>query len=137
VDWARTGSERLIGEYNRARWSSPAGARSGAVVNRGTASLGSSYGAVDMGVVRWVRFLRPNVSNELRVQYGRELQYETGQQPLAQEPAVGPGGLPPEVSIGPEGLVFGTPAALGQRAYPKETRVEAAEVATWTHGRNQ
>lgn len=134
LDWQRTTRERLIGEYNRVRWSNPAGARTSAVVSRGVASLGSSFGAVDMAVARWVRFLTPRLSHELRVQSGRELQYETAQTPLAQEPAIGPGGLPPEVAIGPNGLVFGTPAGLGQRAYPQESRLEAAEVATWTHG---
>ena len=68
--------------------------------------------------------LNSGLSNEVRAQYGRQLQYETAQPPLAQEPNIGPGGMPPEVSIGPQGLVFGTPAALGQRAYPDERRLE-------------
>jgi hypothetical protein len=136
MDWQRTDREHFIGEYNRARWSNPAGARNSPVVSRGVASLGSSFGSVDMGVARWVRFVTPSLSHELRVQYGHELQYETGQTPLAQEPAIGPGGLPPEVAIGPSGLVFGTPAGLGRHAYPEESRLEVAEVATWTHGRH-
>ncbi len=136
LDWQRGGGNRVAVEYNRARWSSPAGARSGAVVDRGVASLGSSYGQVDAGVLRWVQFVRPGLSNEVRAQYGRELQYETAQTPLAQEPNVGPGGMPPEVSIGPQGLVFGTPAGLGQRAYPDERRIEAADVVAWVRGRH-
>ncbi len=35
VDWQRKGGSQLVLEYNRARWSAPAGARSGAVVDRG------------------------------------------------------------------------------------------------------
>ena len=136
VDWRRSGGSRVVLEYNRARWSSPAGARSGAVVDRGVASLGSSYGSVDAGVARWVQFLHGGLSNEVRVQLGRELQYETAQAPLPQEPAVGPGGMAPEVSIGPQGLVFGTPAGLGQRAYPDERRIEAADVLAWVRGRH-
>ena len=112
-------------EYNRVRWSRPAGARSGAVVDRGGASIGSSYGAVDAGVARWVQFVGQRAENEVRAQYGRQLQYESAQAPLAQEPNIGPGGMPPEVSIGPQGLVFGTPAALGQRAYPDERRLRS------------
>jgi hypothetical protein len=80
--------------------------------------------------------LAHGLSNEVRVQYGRQLQYETAQAPLAQEPNIGPGGMPPEVSIGPEGLVFGTPAALGQRAYPDERRIEVADVGSWVRGRH-
>ena len=91
---------------------------------------------MDAGVARWVQFVASGVSNEARVQIGRQLQYETAQTPLAQEPNVGPGGLPPEISIGPNGLVFGTPAALGQRVYPDERRVEVADVVAWTRGRH-
>jgi hypothetical protein len=135
LDWQRRGGSRVVLEYNRAQWSEPAGARSAAVVDRGTASLGSSYGAVDAGVARWVQFLGRGLSNEVRVQDGRQLQYEAAQTPLAQEPNVGPGGMPPEVSIGPNGLVFGTPASLGQRAYPDERRMEIADVLAWVKGR--
>ena len=136
VDWQRGSSSRMVLEYNRARWSSPAGARSEPVVDRAVASLGSSYGKVDAGVARWVQFAGSHFSNELRVQYGRQLQYESPQTPLTQEPNVGPGGMPPEVSIGPQGLVFGTPSALGQKAYPDERRFELADLAGWVRGRH-
>ncbi len=136
MDWQRGSGSRMVLEYNRARWSSPAGARSEPVVDRGMASLGSSYGKVDAGVARWIQFVNSRLSNELRVQYGRQLQYESPQTPLAQEPNVGPGGMPPEVSIGPQGLVFGTPSALGQKAYPDERRFELADLAGWVRGRH-
>jgi hypothetical protein len=136
VDWQHGSGSRVVLEYNRARWSSPAGARSEAVVDRGVASLGSSYGKLDAGVARWVQFISSRLSNELRVQYGRQLQYESPQTPLAQEPNIGPGGMPPEVSIGPQGLVFGTPAALGQKAYPDESRLELADIVGWVRGRH-
>jgi hypothetical protein len=135
VDWQRKGGSRVVLEYNRVRWSGPGAARSGAVVDRGLASIGSSYGKVDAGVARWVQFLTTRLSNEVRAQVGRELQYETSQGPLPQEPNVGPGGMPPEVSIGPQGFVFGTPAALGQKAYPDERRFEVADVLAWVKGR--
>jgi Carboxypeptidase regulatory-like domain/TonB dependent receptor len=135
LDWQRSGRSRVALEYNRVRWSGPGAARTGAVVDRGLASIGSSYGRVDAGIVRWVQFWRGGLSNEVRAQAGRELLYETAQTPLAQEPNIGPGGMPPEVSIGPQGLVFGTPAALGQKAYPDERRFEVADVLAWVRGR--
>jgi hypothetical protein len=136
LDWRPGGGQQLVGEYNRARWSNPAGARTGAVVDRAVASIGSSYGRADMGVGRWVVSLAHGLSNELRVQWGRQLQWETAQAPLPQEPNIGVGGMPPEVSIGPLGLVFGTPASLGQRAYPDERRFEVADAAGWVVGRH-
>jgi len=135
LDWQRRGGSRLVLEYNRVRWSGPGAARSGAVVDRGVASVGSSYGKVDAGVGRWVQFFTRGLSNEVRAQSSRELQYETAQSPLTQEPNIGPGGMPPEVSIGPDGFVFGTPAALGQKAYPDERRFEVADVLAWVRGR--
>lgn len=136
LDWQRKGGSRVVLEYNRTRWSGPGAARSGAVVDRGLASVGSSYGKVDAGVARWVQMWGRGLSNEVRVQYGRELQYETAQAPLAQEANIGPGGMPPEVSIGPQGFVFGTPAALGQRAYPDERRFEVADALGAVKGRH-
>jgi hypothetical protein len=44
--------------------------------------------------------------------------------------------MPPEVSIGPQGLVFGTPSALGQKAYPDERRFEVADRMGWLRGRH-
>lgn len=136
LDWQRKAGSQVAVEYNRVRWDGPGAARSGAVVDRGIASVGSSYGAVDQGIARWTQLLTSALSNEVRVQYGRELLYETSQTPLAQEPNIGPGGMPPEVSIGPDGFVFGTPAALGQRAYPDERRLEVVDVLAWVRGRN-
>jgi len=135
VDWHRGSASRVVLEYNRAGWNSPAGARSEAVVDRAVDSLGSSYGKVDAGVARWMQFVTHGFSNELRMQYGRQLQYESPQTPLPQEPNIGPGGMPPEVSIGPQGLVYGTPSALGQKAYPDERRFEVADLMGWLHGR--
>ena len=97
LDWQRTGGSRVAFEYNRARWGGPGAGRSGAVVDRGVASMGSSYGAVDAAVARWVQMLSKGLSNEVRAQYAHELQYEIAEAPLAQEPNIGPGGMPPEV----------------------------------------
>jgi len=134
LDWMRLAGARVITEYNRVRWQNPGGTRSSAVVNRGTASLGSSYGSVDAAVARILLFPSPQITNELRLQYSHQLLYDTPQLPLAQEPAVGPGGFAPEVSIGPDGFAFGTPAALGRNAYPDERRLEAADVFAWVRG---
>ena len=81
-------------------------------------------------------FLNSHTSNEVRAAYSRDFEYETAQTPLPQEPAIGPGGLAPEVSIGPEGFTFGTPAALGRLAYPNERRMQVAELAAWVHRRH-
>ena len=137
VDWQATGHHRLSVQYNRARSSSPAGVRSAPVVDVGRASLASSYGKVDAALGRWVWLATPRLSNELRVQYGRDFQYEEVQAPLPQEPAIGPGGFAPEVAIGPNGFTFGSSPSVGRRAFPNENKVQVADLVTWARGRHQ
>jgi TonB dependent receptor len=134
MDWAASGRSRLSVEYDRARSAAPAGARSAAVLNRGTASLGNSYIKVDSVLGRWVWTPGAKLSNEVRVHYGRDFQYETAQAPLPQEPAVGPGGFAPEIAIDPHGLIFGTSASLSRKAYPDEGRVEVTDMVSWSRG---
>lgn len=136
LDWRVRAGNHVSIQYNRARWSSPAGGTTAAVVARGRASLGNNDGSVDEAMVRWTTFLGRGFSNEVRVLYGRDFQYETAQTPLPQEPTVGPGGYAPEISIGPQGLLFGTPASLGRKAYPDEHRMQFSEMLGWVHGRH-
>jgi len=100
-------------------------------VDRGVASLGSSYGKVDAGVARWIQFINSRLSNELRVQYGRQLQYESAQTPLTQEPNIGPGGMPPEVSIGPQVWSSERRRRWGKRPIPTNG---ASSWRTWRAG---
>jgi Carboxypeptidase regulatory-like domain len=137
VDWRAAEHNRLSLQYNRGRSSAPGAVRSAPVVDLGTGSLGSSYARIDSVMGQWLWTATRKLSNELRVQYGRDFQYEEAGKPLPQEPAVGPGGYAPEVAIGPDGLTFGTSSSLGRRAYPDEDKVEFADILTWVRGRHQ
>ncbi len=107
------------------------------MVDVGRASLGGSYAKVDAVLGRWIWLPTVRLSNDLRVQYGRELQYEQVEAPLPQEPAVGPGGSAPEVAIGPDGFTYGSSPSLGRKTFPDETKVELVDLVTWTRGRHQ
>ena len=54
LDWQAAKRNRVSIAYNRARMDAPAGAREGAVVDRGLASMGSSFVRVDSVVARWL-----------------------------------------------------------------------------------
>ena len=136
LDWQAHYANRLSLEYNRARSTSAGGGRTAPVVNRGLASFGNADVRVDAVIARWIHTFGDHLSNEVRAQYGRDLHLERAQTPLAQEPSIGPGGLAPEVAIGPEGLIFGTPSSVSQGPSPDERRSQAAEVLTWVHGRH-
>jgi hypothetical protein len=128
--------------YQRLRLSSPAGVgggASGAVVARGTASLGDSTVRTDGVTARWLRLSSPRVTNEVRGQFARDLEFEQPRTPLAQEPGISPGGYAPQVAIGENlsgGFAYGTPAALGRNAYPDEQRVQLADVMQYAPGRH-
>jgi hypothetical protein len=136
VDWKAAARQELGLQYNRVRWNSPAGLIDAPVVARGRASLGNAAGSLDAGVFRATSTLSAHWINQARVQYARDLQYQTPQANLPQEPGIGPGGMAPEVNIGPDGLLFGTPASLSQQAYPDERRIEAGDTLSWQHGRH-
>ena len=121
---------------NRARWTSPAGLLESPVVATGRASLGNSSGSVDQLLARAEIRGPAGVSHQVAISFMRDLQYETPQTPLPQEPAIGPAGSAPEVNIGPDGLLFGTPANLSQVAYPDEKRVELRETGSANWGRH-
>lgn len=142
IDWQ--GSEHRRGsvqrgsvQYNRARFRSPGGVSAEPVVDVGRASIGSSFVDLDSVLGRWLWTRSARFSDEARVGYSRDLQYEDASAPLPQEPAIGPGGYAPEVAIGPDGFTFGTPYSLGRTAFPKENKVELADLMTWVRGRNQ
>ena len=136
-DWQVSPDHRISLQYNRARSSAPSGSRSASVVDVGRASLGSSHSTLDSVIGRWTWLAKPSLTNELRVQYGRDFQSEQAPPPLPQEPAIGPGGTAPEVAIGPDGFTFGTSSSLGRNALPDEDKLELADLLTWTRGRHQ
>jgi hypothetical protein len=118
--------------YIRNRFDAPAGAALGqasdAVVARGVGSLGESVVRIDAGTARWLHVFSTRLNHELRAQVARDLEFETPDAPLPQEPAIGPGGYAPQVTIAPNGFAYGTTASLGRTAYPDERRVQLADL---------
>lgn len=133
LDWQANPRHRLSTQYDRARSSAPGALKTASVVDRGVASLGSSSAKVDAILTRWMWLASSHLTNELRFQYGRDLQSEQAQLPLPQEPAIGPGGYAPEVAIGSQDFTFGTPPSLGRKAYPDERRFQFSELLTFAH----
>jgi hypothetical protein len=132
MDFEPARKDRVMLAYAGDRFTAPAGAALGqsstAVVARGRGSLGDDDVAIDALMGRWLHGFSPRFNHELRFQFAHDLEYETAPKPLTQEPAIGPGGLVPQVSIAPQGFAFGTPASLGRTAYPDEHRVQLADM---------
>jgi hypothetical protein len=140
TDIALTKHDAVTLSFNGHSSSAPAGAALGqasdAVVARGRGSVGGSYVEVEAGAGRWLHTFSPRWNVETRAQLAHELAYETPHAPLPQEPAIGPGGLAPQVTIAPDGFSYGTPSSLGRSAYPDELRFEVAEAMQVRLGRS-
>ena len=119
---------------------SPSGAQisgaSSSVLARGRGSVGDTSLTISALSGRWLHTFRPGFSHDLRGQWAHDLEFETPHAPLASEPAIGPGGLAPEVNIAPSGFAYGTPASLGRTAYPDEHRTELADTFLVAAGRH-
>ncbi len=132
LDFLPTPADHLTLAYHRAHSNSPGGGRTAPVVNRAIDSLGNTQVRIDAVTLTWSRILTPRLANELRAQYARDLHRETAQPPLPQEPSISLGNRPPEVVIGPEGLIFGTPTNASGGPNPDERRAELAETLSWS-----
>ena len=132
LDWLPTANDRVSLAYHRAHSNSPGGGRTAPVVYRSLSSLGNVAVRIDAGTLAWSHILGPRLVNEVRAQVARDLHVETAQAPLPQEPAISLGNRPPEVVIGPQGMIFGTPPTASGGPNPDERRTELAEVVSWS-----
>ena len=140
IDWNVNQKNHASFVFNRMRWASPAGIQTQATNTFGIASFGNDYVKDTWGVAKLDTFFTPNLSNEIRYQYGRDFEYENGQPPTPYEQStllnngsfVNPLGLPPQVSI-TNGFTFGLPNFLVRKSFPDETRMQAADTVSWTH----
>ncbi len=133
IDWNINSKNHASFTYNRLRWNSPEGIQTAAVVLRGIESFGNDYVKDDWGVAKLITTVSSTMTNEFRYQYGRDFEFENGQNSIAGEP-VSQLGLSAQVSIGGVGtFVFGMPNFLNRPQYPDERRNQAADTLTWSH----
>jgi outer membrane receptor protein involved in Fe transport len=136
LDWNINEKNHASVEYNRMRWSSPAGIQTAAVVFRGVESFGDDFVKIDTLVARLSSTLSPRMVNEFRFSYGRDFEYETSQPSIAGEP-VSQFGVSPQISIfGASGFTFGKPNFLDRAAYPDERSVQFADTLSVSRGRH-
>lgn len=136
IDWNINSSNHLSMEYNRMRWSSPAGIQTAGVVFRGGESFGNDFVKDDTVVARLVSTVRPTMINEFRFQYGRDFEFENTQAAIPGEP-VSSQGISPQITIsGSAGIVFGKPNFLDRRAFPDEHSYELADDFSISRGKH-
>ena len=102
-------------------------------MNRGVESFGNDYVKDDWGVAKLITTVSSTMTNELRYQYGRDFEFENGQNPIAGEP-VSQLGFTPQISVGGVGsFTFGMPNFLNRPQFPDERRNQLADTLAWSH----
>lgn len=148
VDWILNQNNHVSFEVNRMRWWSPAGIQTQATNAYGGRSFGNDYVKDTWGVAKLDTQFTQSMTNQLRVQYGRDYEFEYNQQPSAYElqtlvSPVTPGtttptgysnpyALPPNVYIG--SFQWGVPPFLNRPFYPNEYKTQVADSISMLHG---
>ncbi len=143
LDWQVNGRNHVSVLYHRLRWDSPGGVQTQSTNNYAIDSFGTDFVKLDYGLVEleslWGRF-----TNELRYQYGRELNDEGRQTPSAYTNQYltpnNSAGVPVALALlsgtGQIGLTMGTPYYSFRTAYPDERKWQIGDTAATTWGRH-
>ncbi|HMI50984.1 MAG TPA: TonB-dependent receptor [Candidatus Saccharimonadales bacterium] len=127
IDWIINPDNKFSVQYNRMRWSSPAGVQTAGVVFRGVDSFGNDFVKDDTINARLVSTINSTMINEFRFQYGRDFEFQNTQQSIPGEP-VSAQGISPQITInGSAGIAFGKPNFLDRRSYPDERSLQFAD----------
>lgn len=148
LDWQINDRNRFTIQYNRLRYSAPAGVQTQASNFYGRASFGNDYVKEDFGIARLTTVLSSNMVNNFLFQFGRDFEYESSQTPTPNELPISTTipddplapSAPPDVSIGYEfdlkGFDIGRTYLGERRALPNERRLQGEDSVTWSHGKH-
>jgi hypothetical protein len=147
LDWQVNDKNHVSVLYHRLRWDSPGGVQTQATNQYAIDSFGEDFVKLDYGLVKLDSLITSNITNEVRYQYGRELDDE-GQQPLSayskanltatnSNVATG-GGFSPnvtEVALDTSiGMYLGSLYYDYRKALPDERKWQVGDTATWQKG---
>lgn len=139
LDWQVTPNQHISALYHRLRWDSPGGVQTQTSNNYAIDTFGTDFVKLDYGLVKLDSMFTTSLSNELRVQYGRELNWE-GQQPYSdftKTYLTNSTGIPIQLGIyggsSNNGFTAGSPYYSFRTAYPDEKKTQVGDTAIWTH----
>jgi outer membrane receptor protein involved in Fe transport len=148
LDWQINAKNHLSVLYHRLRWDSPGGVQTQATNTYGIDTFGADFVKLDYGLTKLDSMITTNLSNEVRYQFGRELNDE-GQQPyspytkkylqsLNGTTNTAAGDFSPNVpevaldnpSTG-AGIYLGSPYYSYRKALPDEHKWQVGDTAAW------
>lgn len=140
LTWNITPKHTLSALYHRMRWDSPGGVQTQSSVADATDSFGTDFVKLDYGLVKLNSLITGSIANELRYQYGRELNDE-GQQPYSaftknnlQNPTTG--NVAAYSIFSSAGFSAGQQTYSNRVAYPDERKWQIADTLSWSLGKH-
>jgi outer membrane receptor protein involved in Fe transport len=140
IDWQITDKEHASFLYHRLRWDSPGGVQTQTSDPYAIDTFGTDFVKLDYGMAKLDSLFSPSFSNEVRFQYGRELDDE-GEQPFSSFTSAylnNSTGTPVQLGIyggtsSSNGFTGGMPYYSFRLAYPAEWKDQLGDTATWEH----
>jgi outer membrane receptor protein involved in Fe transport len=140
IDWQINEKNRLSFIYNRLRWDSPGGVQTQATNSYSNDAFGNDFVKLDYGLVKLDTIFTANIVNELRFQYGRELDDENAQPVSAYNAQFASSnafqGLPPSIGLPTGAFSDSTQYYSFRQAFPDERKWQIADTLTWIHGQH-
>ena len=148
LDWQVNGKHHLSVLYHRLSWDSPGGVQTQATNTYAIDSFGTDFVKLDYGLAKLDSLITSNLNNEVRYQYGRELNDE-GQQPFSAYTKqylqgtngitnTAAGNFSPNVTyVGlstTTGFNLGSPYYSYRKALPDEHKWQVGDTAAWQKG---
>lgn len=140
LSWVISPKHTLDVYYHRLRWDSPGGVQTQAALSYARDSFGTDFVKLDYGIARLSSLINNHMTNELRYQYARELNWE-GQQPYtdySKNHLVGANGVTTYASITASagGFNLGSPYYSYRTAYPDERKWQIGDTASYQFGKH-
>ena len=139
LDWQINDKEHFSILYHRLRWDSPGGVQTQGTNNYAIDSFGTDFVKLDYTLAKLDSLITQNLSNEVRFQYGRELNDEGLQPSSAYTKAnlINNTGLAPEVALNTGiGFFLGMPYYSFRVSYPDERKWQVGDTATYVWGKH-
>lgn len=139
LDWQINGREHASFLFHRERWDSPGGVQTQTSNSYAIDSFGTDFVKLDYGMAKLDSLFSSSLTNEIRFQYGRELDDE-GEQPFSSFTKAylnNSTGTPVQIGIyggsSNNGFTAGMPYYSFRYAYPEEWKDQLGDTADWTH----
>ena len=148
VDWQINDKLHASFLYHRLRWDSPGGVQTQTSNNYSVDAFGTDFVKLDYGMAKLDWIISPSLTNQIRFQYGKELNDE-GEQPFSSFTStylnnntgtpiqLGIDGTPYSTSSSSpttnDGFTAGMPYYSFRTAYPAEWKNQVGDTGYWTH----